>query len=156
MFRHVRAILRVFIHQIWNLLITDYISNIRRTQQLLNLVYELPNDKCRNMWEWWKTIRICLSYVPLFGFINEHLKQHTSNGLTDIRLFIYCSFNAARSPDVLTWNSRMICEIKCKECCSNWLRGTIPLVWSAWEKKKKVMNLASRCPSRNPNLIFPE
>jgi hypothetical protein len=28
----------------------------------------------------------CLSYVPLFGFINEYLKQHTSNGLTDIGL----------------------------------------------------------------------
>jgi len=27
--------------------------------------------------------------VPLFGFISEYLKQHTSNGLTDTCLFIY-------------------------------------------------------------------
>jgi hypothetical protein len=31
----------------------------------------------------------CLSYVPLFGFINEYSKQHTSKGLTDIHLFIH-------------------------------------------------------------------
>jgi hypothetical protein len=27
--------------------------------------------------------------ICAFGFINEYLKQHTSNGLTDTRLFIY-------------------------------------------------------------------